>query len=231
MFLQETDFFVGVMDGHGVNGAKASGFVKRDLPVRLPKQDATLQGLPAALKSTIKASARALNRTGFSVRESGTTLICVLKCGSSLFAANVGDSRAVLGQRRRDGQLAAVPLSFDHKPSDRQEILRIQRAGGCVEPSYIPGMGYQGPARVWKKRQQLGGLALSRSMGDTALACAGVVPLADVTHRVSVEKWSVSVSVSVSVSATTTALGVQTKCTNANPCDFCLQLHCVRFRR
>ncbi|EGD74058.1 phosphatase 2C [Salpingoeca rosetta] len=182
---QASDFVVGVLDGHGVHGEKASGFVRKAFPARLLRRDITLTP-STALKDTVLETAKALDRAGFSVRESGTTAVTVLKHGKFLHIANVGDSRAVVGQRRSKGgttTIAAVSLTRDHKPSDRAELLRVQRAGGVVEPSFVPGMGYQGPMRVWKKRQQLGGLALSRSIGDTALATAGVIPVPDVLQR------------------------------------------------
>lgn len=57
-------------------------------------------------------------------------------------------------------QLTALQLTRDHKPDDKYERERIQRAGGRVEPTYVPGLGFQGPPRVWKSgrsNQQVGG--------------------------------------------------------------------------
>ena len=48
---------------------------------------------------------------------SGTTAITVLLRGRSLLVANVGDSRAVLGERRADGSgYLAKDLSIDQTP-------------------------------------------------------------------------------------------------------------------
>merc|ERR1719232_2394251 len=44
-----------------------------------------------------------------------------------LFVANAGDSRAVMGQGGK-----AVPLSFDHKPDNEEEIRRIEAAGSTI---------------------------------------------------------------------------------------------------
>ena len=46
------------------------------------------------------------------------------------------------------------------------------------------GNTYQGPHRVWRRRQVDGGLAVSRSIGDTALESAGVVPKPDVIKQI-----------------------------------------------
>eukprot|EP00729_Bicosta_minor_P016846 gene16846-13423_t len=60
-------------------------------------------------------------------RSSGTTATVALLKGNSIVVANAGDTRCVLC---RDGQ--TVPLSFDHKPEDDGEQLRIENAGGMV---------------------------------------------------------------------------------------------------
>jgi protein phosphatase PTC1 len=67
------------------------------------------------------------------------------KDGTTLYCANVGDSRAVLC---RNGQ--AVPLSYDHKPSRPDEKERIQAAGGNVVSGRLFGV-----------------LGVSRSFGDS----------------------------------------------------------------
>ena len=81
-------------------------------------------------------------REGF---ESGSTaVVCVIRDGN-VVVANAGDSRCVLC---RKGE--AYPLSFDHKPTDEEELRRITRAGGVV--------GCDGRVNA--------GLNLSRSIGD-----------------------------------------------------------------
>ena len=63
----------------------------------------------------------------------------------TIYCANAGDSRAILGQGGK-----ATPLSFDHKPTNPTERLRITKAG-----SFVNGEG-----RVD------GSLNLSRAIGD-----------------------------------------------------------------
>ena len=61
-----------------------------------------------------------------------------------IYAANAGDSRAVLARAGK-----AVPLSFDHKPDDEGELKRIEKAGSVVTEGRVDG-----------------NLNLSRALGD-----------------------------------------------------------------
>lgn len=49
-----------------------------------------------------------------------------------------------------------------------------------VEPSRAYGGRYVGPARVWAIKQQVGGLAVSRAIGDTNLNSVGVIPTPEI---------------------------------------------------
>jgi protein phosphatase 2C family protein 2/3 len=51
-----------------------------------------------------------------------------------LIVANAGDSRAVLCSKGE-----AVPLSFDHKPTNAEETNRIVNAGGYVDFGRVNG--------------------------------------------------------------------------------------------
>lgn len=75
---------------------------------------------------------------------SGSTVVVVMVTPSHIICANAGDSRAVL---QRDGR--ALPLSFDHKPSNIPELERINDAGGFVRSKRVDG-----------------DLAVSRGFGD-----------------------------------------------------------------
>jgi protein phosphatase 1G len=78
----------------------------------------------------------------------GCTAVVTLIVGNIIYVANAGDSRSVLC--RKGG---AVPLSFDHKPNDKEETDRIVGAGGFITSA-------NGHFRV------NGNLNLSRSLGD-----------------------------------------------------------------
>ena len=50
----------------------------------------------------------------------GCTAVVALIKGSTLYVANAGDSRCVLGRKG-----TALPMSFDHKPENNEELRRI----------------------------------------------------------------------------------------------------------
>lgn len=60
------------------------------------------------------------------------------------------------------GEISAMELSIDHKPSRPGEKERIEKCGGEV----MPKEGTSGPLRVWKKDEESPGLAVTRTLGD-----------------------------------------------------------------
>ena len=66
--------------------------------------------------------------------QAGCTAVFAYISGSTLYVANAGDSRCVLG---RGGK--AVQMSFDHKPEDAPELARIEAAGGMVTEGRVNG--------------------------------------------------------------------------------------------
>lgn len=114
---------------------------------------------------------------------SGSTANIVLVEENDIYCANVGDSRAVLGHVDESGNVKAVPLSFDHKPSDSKERNRIEAMNGRVEACRGPYGNPVGPARVWLKGRDIPGLAMSRAFGDGVASSVGVISVPDVTHR------------------------------------------------
>jgi len=51
----------------------------------------------------------------------------------TIYCANAGDSRAVLGLK--NGKL--IELSYDHKPDNEGELKRIKEGGGFVEDGRV----------------------------------------------------------------------------------------------
>lgn len=84
---------------------------------------------------------------------SGSTAVVIIKDKKTLYIANVGDSRVIINNNKK-----AVPISEDHKPSDKAEYDRIVKLGGrvIIDP--------YGTARV------NGTLAVSRAVGDFYLS-------------------------------------------------------------
>ena len=66
---------------------------------------------------------------------SGTTVVGVLKLGSKLYSANVGDSRAVICSQKHS-RWSVKELTHDQKPDNPSELQRIRASGGRVAPYY-----------------------------------------------------------------------------------------------
>jgi serine/threonine protein phosphatase PrpC len=94
----------------------------------------------------------------------------------TLWCANVGDSRAILGKMQSSNKWSAVALSRDHKPNLTEEAKRIATRGGRVDSYHEEDGEAVGPSRVWLKDQSIPGLAISRSLGDSVAASVGVIP-------------------------------------------------------
>lgn len=91
-----------------------------------------------------------------------TANVCVLR-NDDLYVANLGDTRCVLAHKG-----FAIQLSEDHKPSNKDERMRIEKNGGIVSFGRVNGA-----------------LAVSRAFGDFEFKKKGsnlvsVVP--DVSH-------------------------------------------------
>ncbi|GAM27130.1 hypothetical protein SAMD00019534_103050 [Acytostelium subglobosum LB1] len=142
-------------------GAPDSPLWKKVNSLRSEQQNETQNRsdmLQTALYKTFTVLDQRFSKKYRSKNESGTTcLVALLSTPPSapplLVVANTGDSRGVLCRSGR-----AIPLSFDHKPSNPKEKQRIMSAGGKVEWDYNE--------RTWR----VGGiLSMSRGIGDIPL--------------------------------------------------------------
>ena len=113
-------------------------------------------------------------------RHSGTTMIFVMVFKSTLFIANLGDSKAIIGSAKdlTSPSPSISVCSFEtkmHKPDNPSEKQRINSCGGLVEP-YIDEITGEttGPPRVWNKQKMSPGLAISRTLGDILAHNVGV---------------------------------------------------------
>ena len=174
---------MGVCDGHGVFGHHVSGYLKSFFPrytlehfspadTNFPPEKAV-----SALKSAFQRCSRGLRESVIDCINSGSTCVAVVWHGDTLVCGNVGDSRAVLGRFTNEAW-SAEPVSDDHKPEKQGERERIEAAGGEVSVSKLVGAG---PFRVYVRRQQYPGLAMSRSMGDEMAKGVGVTAEPDIS--------------------------------------------------
>eukprot|EP00931_Biecheleriopsis_adriatica_P051288 TRINITY_DN29729_c0_g1_i2.p1 TRINITY_DN29729_c0_g1~~TRINITY_DN29729_c0_g1_i2.p1 ORF type:complete len:442 (-),score=57.29 TRINITY_DN29729_c0_g1_i2:55-1326(-) len=169
--------FVGVFDGHGEQGKKISHFARNAMSKSLFSNSDLHTEPVAALEAAYRDTQEKIEREHRHQAElSGTTAVAAYQHRNRLIVANVGDSRAVLGRcESASSSLQAVELSSDQKPSRPDERQRVLAAGGTVDQMSIPvlqrgGVRWirAGPERVMDK-QGMGGLAMSRSLGDLRL--------------------------------------------------------------
>ncbi len=122
----------------------------------------------------------------------GSTLVAVFIYNERALAFNVGDSRAIILNERRNQSFKVIPpepnslphlsyvkvpeefewtifpLSIDQKPDRPDERQRILKFGGRVFAQTNEQGEELGPVRVWMKDVMMPGLAMTRSFGDKA---------------------------------------------------------------
>ncbi|CAN0898560.1 Probable protein phosphatase 2C 35 [Linum grandiflorum] len=94
--------FFGVFAGHGQFGTQCSTFVNNRL-FEILENDSTLSDDPIeAYNSVFSMTNSELHNSEINDTMSGMTAITILVVRDRIYMANVGDSRAVMGVRRRD---------------------------------------------------------------------------------------------------------------------------------
>jgi len=141
--------FFGVYDGHG--GVDAAVMVQQNLHENIFNSDRFKAGdvvgaIAYGFETTDEHIIKTSNEKGWM---NGSTAVVGLICNKKLYAANIGDSEAIL-VRENDGELETSPLTVPHKASDPKEKERIEKLGGHVFFGRV-----------------FGALAVSRSFGDS----------------------------------------------------------------
>eukprot|EP01105_Mastigella_eilhardi_P000750 TRINITY_DN1089_c0_g2_i1.p1 TRINITY_DN1089_c0_g2~~TRINITY_DN1089_c0_g2_i1.p1 ORF type:complete len:316 (-),score=81.46 TRINITY_DN1089_c0_g2_i1:69-974(-) len=137
---------VGVCDGHG--GVASSRFACQHMPKLLASAEHFPSDVKQAFVDGFLATDHELNQLvsdGTVEAGSGSCAVCVLVMDNTLYVANLGDSRAVLGTTEG----IAIALTKDHKAVEPSEMARLQECGGFVSDQRL-----------------FGALAISRSLGD-----------------------------------------------------------------
>eukprot|EP00941_MAST-03F_sp_MAST-3F-sp1_P000577 g577.t1 len=151
-FVEKSDAFFAVLDGHGGRGIVE--FVEKNLAENFKRELAfdPKRTMNDRLTSAYLVTDVMSRKAG--LMSSGCTAVTAFvtknqNTGKShLFCANVGDARVVVA--KKDG--TAVRMTYDHKASDASEKKRIIEAGGFVMRNRVLAM-----------------LAVSRSFGDHGL--------------------------------------------------------------
>ncbi|XP_019448371.1 PREDICTED: protein phosphatase 2C and cyclic nucleotide-binding/kinase domain-containing protein-like isoform X3 [Lupinus angustifolius] len=182
------DHFFGVFDGHGEFGAQCSQFVKSRLCENLLRNSKFHVDAVEACHAAVLATNSQLHADILDDSMSGTTAITVLVRGRTIYVANSGDSRAVIGERRGK-ELVAVDLSIDQTPFRPDELERVKLCGARVltldqiEGLKNPDVQCWGteeaddgdPPRLWVPNGMYPGTAFTRSLGDSVAESIGVV--------------------------------------------------------
>jgi serine/threonine protein phosphatase PrpC len=175
--------YFGVCDGHGQNGKDVSSMIKQKLPAYLEQYlySTKLNIRESLSNSFLECNKKLMNNGKFDVHLSGSTWCTCLFYGNHMYWANSGDSRAVIvGKDPESQELIVKATSRDHKPNETDEAKRILKIGGRIEAFQDYDGKPIGPLRVWLKKEDIPGLAMTRSMGDGWAQEAGVIPDAEI---------------------------------------------------
>merc|ERR1712071_273915 len=171
-----------VLDGHGEHGDGVSGYLRDYLAKEMINHSSWQTDIKKATRDSIlKVENLIIRNFRVDIEFSGTTLSMAVIRGNKIIAANVGDSRIIIGKQVK-GKLVAEEFTHDHKPESPGEKERIIAAGGRVfAVEYDDGI--DGPPRVWLGHMDVPGLAMSRSLGDAVAHTAGVISEPEFTER------------------------------------------------
>lgn len=121
---------------------------------------------------------------------SGTTAITAFFKGTQFTVANIGDSRAVVGEKKGK-RVIAYSLSIDQTPYRQDERERVKASGAVVmscdqlegivpyHENWGVNLGEEldnggDPPRVWAPGKSFPGCAFTRSIGDSVAESIGV---------------------------------------------------------
>jgi len=179
---------LGIFDGHGPHGHDIANFVQQHLPKSFIQHanfcDEPEKALMAAFPATHQLCVDSQTECRFDTALSGTTATLAMLREGRVYLGHVGDCRAVLA-RRRGSDLVAEDLTVDHKPTVESERRRVQAVGGVVRR--LEG---DLPHRVFLAGKMYPGLSMTRSIGDTVGAPAGVTSTPEVCSLAVEQDWA-----------------------------------------
>ena len=170
--------YFAVYDGHGAKGKEAAEALKREINKKLNSDKKKISKfrdcfrVEQYFKDLFKNIQKKMSSSN-DYELSGSCAICVLIIDNKMYSINVGDSRCVLGQKKggdgkKEAEKIGIEMSIDHKPTRDDEQKRIIEKGGEVSEK-IPGA-----PRVFRKNDDVPGLAVARSLGDIVAHEVGV---------------------------------------------------------
>lgn len=152
---QDSSLLIGLFDGHGIDGRKVVEFCTEFFKNYYRTEKDSFENNPQVeLENMIVKCDEDLRESDIDVSTSGSTVVLVLVTETGFYAANVGDSKAVLATKPKENEeikqielrssrfkreiipnrvLAALPLTIDSKPNHATELERITKCGGRVQ--------------------------------------------------------------------------------------------------
>mmetsp|Transcript_12895 Transcript_12895/g.30144 ORF Transcript_12895/g.30144 Transcript_12895/m.30144 type:complete len:470 (-) Transcript_12895:222-1631(-) len=190
----DTDWWMGLFDGHGYHGHVVSQFVSSEFMQRISnnwlnetadRSSRTSEKSNTMIKNSLRNMFLEINRSIPSVMsDSGCTAISVLKKGNSLFISNVGDSVVFVAScdksREAKNEIKIIYSNSPHKPDIPSERERIEASGGRVQDPIFEGASARLliPVKIGSQLLEIG-LAMSRSLGDHDGLKVGLSPEPD----------------------------------------------------
>ena len=183
---EPTTIYIGVCDGHGINGHEVSQYISSSLPKQMHNQfqlknisnisTYNSKKLNAIISDVfMKLNSEIILNKSIDTTFSGSTCVSLILTPTKLICANAGDSRCIVGKYTNHNDWFCRELSHDHKPHIKEEKERILLSGGRIEAYKDEHGNYIGPERVWVCNGDVPGLAMSRSFGDDVAQSVGVI--------------------------------------------------------
>lgn len=171
------DFLIGIFDGHGTLGHVVSQYLQDHLYSRISMKLSTLDSwsetnIRHVLNETfVEIDGELPKKVGM---DGGSTASIILRIGTKLFFANVGDSLSFLAKYDKKAGVATIVHQnrFD-KPHFPEEKVRIESMGGKV---FIPPHPMNSRVVAFNPvRKEMVSLGMSRSIGDWSHGKVGVI--------------------------------------------------------
>jgi len=170
-------------DGHGQDGHRVATRTVQTVPYFLVKSKFFPDNMEEALREAFLNSQSELMSYALENRwdaeASGSTAVAAVWKDRTVWLANAGDSRAVIGSRAQGSKGKILTETEDHKPESPKEKQRIEEMGGEVRSKTYPD-GWVNH-RIFVKGERYPGLCMSRTLGDNCAKEIGVVAEPEVT--------------------------------------------------
>ena len=181
---KEIFFAFGVFDGHGNSGKEASNAAVDNFQKHLDKNASKILKLTTNAQiekfvyKMFETCESKMKNSGIDYSNSGTCSVFIILKDNMITVANLGDSRAVLC--RVGTEKMAIELSWDQKPTRKDEKQRIIASGGKIE-KLIHNGDPVGPFRVWVDEEGPG-IAMTRTLGDLHAKKIGLISKPEIDH-------------------------------------------------